>query len=595
LGAWRREDGIACWRVWAPGHERVDVEIARPDGSGGATLLPLDREHDFFYGETRAAGRILYKLLVDGAGPFPDPWSRSQPLGVHGPSEILPPSKPEPGSGWTGVPPADVVLYEVHVGTATPEGTFEALIDHLPHIREVGATIIELMPVASFPGRRNWGYDGVSLFAPAVVYGGPEGLRRLVRASHSAGLGVILDVVYNHFGPDGNYLGCYSRGYFTTRHATPWGEALNYDGPESGPVREMILSNVEMWISEYGLDGLRLDATHAILDDSEPHILREIGERARSAAPERTVLVFAEDDRNEPRLIRSILEGGFGLDGVWADDFHHELRRAFAGDSDGYFQDFAGTASDIARTIQRSWFFEGQFARHYGRNRGAPATDVDVFRFVQCIQNHDQIGNRAFGDRLGAVVDPAAQRTMAALLLLSPGTPLLFMGQEWSASTPFQYFTDHAEPLGRAVTEGRRREHAHFASFAHRDVPDPQDVAAFERSKLDWEEPRKLDHAAMLAWYRALLRLRREHPCLRHLERPEMEASAPDPNTVRLALRKGSRRLTLLASLGDAFEWRREGAVLLSSEEDRFGGSGCLQLDGARISGQGPAAVVMEQ
>lgn len=596
LGAWVEEGPKVRWRVWAPSHERVEVVLHDARGEPGR-VLPMTAEGDGYFSavlEGQGAG-VRYKLRVDGAGPFPDPWSRSQPRGVHGPSEVVVPDFAWTDAGWKGVEPQALVLYEVHVGTATPEGTFEALISKLPELKELGITALELLPVASFPGTRNWGYDGVDLFAPAQVYGGPVGLRRLVDAAHAQGLGVLLDAVYNHFGPDGNYLRAYSPHYFTGRHHTPWGDAVNYDGKDSRPVREMVLSNVEMWIRDYHLDGLRLDAAHAIVDETAPHLLTEIAERARASAPGRRVIVIAEDERNERKLMLPASEGGHGLDGVWADDFHHQMRRAFAGDSESYFQDYTGSAEDLARTLRQGWFYEGQVSKNQGHARGTRAEGLAPSAFVHCLQNHDQVGNRALGERLGHDVSPAAFRAMSALLLLSPYTPLLFMGQEWNASTPFLYFTDHNEELGRLVTEGRRKEFAGFTRFAGEQVPDPQAEDTFARSRLDWSEAQKPGHSGIRALYRELLRLRATEPALKDARRGTYDARAVGQEALVLERRGGGQVLQVLLGLRGKVEHGvpPDAEVVLWSEAPRFGGdTRTSPLQDGVVRLEGPSAVV---
>ncbi|HZI16553.1 MAG TPA: malto-oligosyltrehalose trehalohydrolase [Myxococcus sp.] len=596
LGAWV-EEGRVRWRVWAPGHQKLEVVLHDSRGQPGR-VLPMTPEPGDCFGavmEGQGAG-TLYKLRVDGAGPFPDPWSRSQPLGVHGASEVVAPDFEWTDAGWKGVAPEGLVIYKVHVGTATPEGTFEALIPRLHGLKELGVTALEIMPVADFPGRRNWGYDGVDLFAPTHAYGGPEGLRRLINAAHARGLAVLIDAVYNHFGPDGNYLRCYSPHYFTGRHHTPWGDAVNYDGEGSAYVRSLVLSNVEMWIRDYHADGLRLDAAHAIVDEGTPHLLTEIAERARAAAPERRVLVIAEDERNERRLLLPPSEKGHGLDGVWADDFHHQLRRAFAGDSEGYYQDYTGSTEDIARTLNQGWYYQGQVSKNLGHARGTKSDGLPPSGFVLCIQNHDQVGNRAFGERLGQDVSPAAFRAMSALLLTAPYTPLLFMGQEWNASTPFLYFTEHNAELGKLVTEGRRKEFAGFTKFAGAEVPDPQAEDTFNRSKLDWSEADKPEHAGVRALYRELLRLRASEPSLREAKRGDYEARALGPDALLLERRGGGQVLQVLVCVRGSLEHRvPDGATLLLwTEAPRFGGTTEAPLQpGGLLRLEGPSAAVV--
>jgi maltooligosyltrehalose trehalohydrolase len=608
------EPGGVRFRVWAPGHERVEAVVYGPDAE---RLHPLEPEGEGHFSAPLAgvgAGR-RYRLRLDGGDVFPDPASRAQPDGVHGASEIVDPAAFRwTDAGWRGVPMDELVLYELHVGTATPAGTFDALIGRLDHLVELGVNALELMPVAAFPGERGWGYDGVYLFAPHAGYGGPEGLRRLVDAAHARGLAIILDVVYNHFGPEGNYLPAITSGrIFTERHHTPWGAAVNYDGPESGPVREMTIQNALHWAHEYHLDGLRLDATHAILDDSETHILRELAERVRASLPEGRHFVFiAEDERNERAVVTPGATGGVGLDGVWADDLHHQLRRLAAGDREGYYEFYEGTAPALAETLRRGWYYQGE---PYGREReprGTPAADLPPRAFIHCIQNHDQVGNRALGERLNHQVEPAVFRAASALLLLSPYTPMLWMGQEWAASTPFLYFTDHPEELGRRVTEGRREEFRHFSVFGdpgtRERIPDPQAPETFFRSRLRWEERERPEHAGILALHRELLRLRRTEPALRVRDRAHFRVAALGDGA--LALRReapdGSALLLVAvlrdgveASLGERGETHppegRSWQPLLDTEEARFGGGGATgRLEsGGILHLSGPGALLL--
>jgi maltooligosyltrehalose trehalohydrolase len=584
------------FRQWAPEHSRMEVALF--DGQGqpqGALPMRPDGRGFFEAALPQGAPGQLYKFLVDGEGPFPDPWSHAQPLGVHGPSQVVSHAFDWTDGEWGGVAPEDLVIYELHVGTATAEGTFDALIPRLDGLRELGVTAVELMPVASFPGERNWGYDGVALFAPQHSYGGPEGLKRLVDAAHARGLAVLIDAVYNHFGPDGNYLRCYASHYFTGRHQTPWGEAVNYDGEHAAVVRELSLRSAELWIRDYHADGLRLDAVHAIIDDSHPPLVQELAGRCRAAAPHRKVLVIAEDERNDARLVTPVAQDGWGVDGVWADDFHHQLRRAFAGDSDGYYADYTGQSLDLARTLQQGWFYEGQRSPTQGKARGTAAGGIEPWRLVHCIQNHDQIGNRAQGSRLGADVSPEAFRAMSALLLLSPYTPLLFMGQEWNASTPFLYFTSYEAELGRLVTQGRRKEFEHFEQFSGAEVPDPQAPGTFERSRLRWEEATCPPHAGTRALYRELLRLRREERCLRERSRGSFEAAAVGPQAVLLRRSAQGRTLFVLVNVRGRLSHRLEAdaRVLLWTEAPAYAGRRPHSpLEAGAVVLEGPEAIV---
>jgi maltooligosyltrehalose trehalohydrolase len=516
LGAVPGEAGTR-FTVWAPDAGGVEVEVR----DGGYLRRPLERSSDGTFtatlDEARAGAR--YRYFVDGRGPFPDPASRFQPEGVHGPSEVVDPRGFAWSDGdWRGVGIDELVVYELHVGTFTPEGTFTAAAAKLPALARLGITAVELMPLADFPGGRSWGYDGVALFAPARCYGRPDDLRGFVDAAHGLGLGVLIDVVYNHLGPDGAYHGQFSPYYYSDRES-PWGRAMNLDGPHAGMVRRFFIENALHWIHEYHADGLRLDATHALADRSDTHFLAELAARVRAEAPPPRRLVVAEDHRNLALMVRQPEDGGWGLDGVWADDFHHQVRRMVAGDSDGYYADFTGTSDDLAATIRKGWFFCGQHSEYLGRPRGSDPAGVTLSRFVVCVQNHDQVGNRAFGERLHHQVPLDVYRAVSALLAVVPETPLLFMGQEWAASTPFRYFTDHHDELGRLVTEGRRREFQRFAAFADPEarssIPDPQASTTFEASRLRWAERDDEPHASVLRLHEALFGLRRREPALR--------------------------------------------------------------------------------
>jgi maltooligosyltrehalose trehalohydrolase len=514
LGAWPEKGGVR-FRVWAPEHGRV--EVALEGDSGAVRAPPMERDGEGYW-QALVPGigaGALYRYRLDGEGPFPDPASRFQPEGVHGPSQVVDPARYEwRAEAWRGRDLDELVAYELHVGTFTPEGTFAGAMAKLEHLRALGVTALELMPLADFPGNRNWGYDGAALFAPARSYGTPDDLRRLVDRAHLLGLGVILDVVYNHLGPDGAYLACFSPRYFTDRHRTPWGAALNFDGDGSEHVRAFFVENALHWLGEYRFDGLRLDATHAIHDGSARHLLAELPARARASVGDRRLLMIAEDNRNLAHMVRGEASQGLGLDAVWADDLHHQLRRHLAGDCDGYYEDYSGTARDVAETLRDGWFYKGQRSTYLDRPRGTDPTGEPPRRYVVCLQNHDQVGNRAHGERLHHQVDEAAFRAATALLLLAPETPLVFMGQEWAASSPFLYFTDHAAELGRLVTEGRRREFARFAAFAdavaRARIPDPQAESTFAASRLDWSERPEERHARVERLYRALLDLRKQ-------------------------------------------------------------------------------------
>lgn len=616
------------FRVFAPKRDAIELVLYEPGdppqgakppsfGLKEARRVRMSKGKDGFHVATmhgtKAGARYAY--VVDGEGPFPDVASRHQPCGPHGPSEVVNlASLRWTDEAWRGRPLEDLVVYEVHVGTATKAGTFRALIDKLDAIAALGVTAIEIMPIGEFPGARNWGYDGTFLFAPAHVYGRPEDLAALVDAAHARNLAVLLDVVYNHLGPDGNYLRTYFPGYFTDRHETPWGDALDYDGEESGALRTLVLENAEQWIRDYHFDGLRLDATHAIVDESERHILSALADCARACASEREVILIAEDERNEAKLVREANKGGIGLDAVWADDFHHEMRRMLTGDDEGYFGDFRGTTFELLKILQKGWLYEGQPSKlHGGRPRGTPVFDIPPPRFVHCLQNHDQIGNRALGGRLHHVVDPRVFRAATTLLLAMPYTPMLFMGEEFVASSPFQYFTDHEPNLGKLVTEGRRNEFAAFREFtdpAKREkIPDPQSEQTFLRSKLDWSEAEKSPGKEAVALHRALLSLRRKEPAMKNWRRGEMDVVQADDAVItvrRRAPRPEDPPLLYVVSFGGGGEVRfdesdatssRSGhawKMVLDTEERRFGGDGNnATLEPRRLVLRGAGAVVL--
>jgi maltooligosyltrehalose trehalohydrolase len=450
-----------------------------------------------FRGAAPAEPGTDYFFLLDDHPPRPDPVSRYLPAGVHGPSRIVDPgcftwSTP----GWKGIPTAELVIYELHVGTFTPQGTFESAVERLPQLRELGVTAVEIMPVAEFPGGRNWGYDGVSLYAPQSTYGGPAGFRTLVDACHQEGLAVILDVVYNHLGPEGNYLPEFGP-YCSERHRTPWGEGWNLDGPESDQVRRYLVDNALYWITEFRVDGLRLDAVDEIADSSPVHLLEEMvaAVRSQAAALGRQVTLIAESDANDPRFTRPSRLGGLGFDAQWNDGFHHAVHAALTGERQGYFAAFGGVAP-VAKALS-----------------ARPAADLSGDRFVVCVQNHDQVGNRAGGERLATLISPAALRLGAAVLLLSPYVPMIFMGEEYGETNPFLYFVSHGDPhLVQAVREGRRQEFARFGWTGQ--APDPQAESSLDRSCLDWGRAAEPDHARLRKLYGDLLRLRRSEACL---------------------------------------------------------------------------------
>ncbi|MET4636856.1 malto-oligosyltrehalose trehalohydrolase [Mycetocola sp. 2940] len=529
-------DGI---RVWAPRANRVDLRL-------GGDTLELSRT-DGGWWESRGlepAPGTDYGFLVDGDGPFPDPRSRQQPDGVHGLSRVVDPGHDWAASAWTGRQLAGSVIYELHIGTFTTEGTFDAAAERLDHLVSIGVDFVELLPVNAFNGTHNWGYDGVLWYAVHEGYGGPDGYRRFVDACHAAGLGVIQDVVYNHLGPSGNYLPKFGP-YLTDGPGNTWGSSLNLDGPDSDTVRRYILDNALMWLGEYHVDGLRLDAVHALTDHSAVHLLEQLaGEvAALSASVGRPLSLVAESDLNDPKLITPREANGFGLDGQWSDDFHHAVHVALTGETTGYYADFE-PLSALGKVLTRGFFHDGTFSSFRERTHGRPIDTerMPTWRLVVANQNHDQIGNRAIGDRLSAQLDAGQLAIAAALTLLGPFTPMLFQGEEWGASTPWQFFTSHPEPeLGRATAEGRIAEFSRMG-WDPDVVPDPQDPATFTNSKLDWDELANGDHARVLDFYRSAAALRREHP---EFTDPRFGSTSVEVNEEErwLVLRRGAARV----------------------------------------------------
>jgi len=512
-GALPLDDNSVRFSVWAPRADSVHVRICS-GGAPGDHALGAVNDRGVREATVPGVGADAdYMILIDGR-PLPDPASRWQPYGVHGPSRVVDPARfAWTDAGWRGVSMDELAIYELHVGTFTPDGTFDAIVPRLSELKALGITAIELMPVAQFPGDRNWGYDGVGLYAVQNTYGGPYELQKLVDAAHAAGLGVILDVVYNHVGPEGNYLDAFGP-YFTEKYKTPWGRALNYDDAYSDEVRRFIVENARYWVTEYHVDGLRLDAVHGIFDFSARHLLEEITGAVYEAAAllGKTAVVIGESDLNDARLVRPPEEHGLGLDAQWSDDFHHAVHAAITGERNGYYVDF-GPVACIADALREPFVYQGQYSVYRRRRHGRSSIGVPRQRFVVAIQNHDQVGNRAHGDRLSTLLAPDQLRLAAALLLLSPYVPLIFMGEEYGETTPFQYFISHGDPsLADSVRSGRLDE---FAAFGWTEVPDPSDPSTFEGSKIDWSKAATGDHARVLALYRDLLSLRREEPLLR--------------------------------------------------------------------------------
>jgi maltooligosyltrehalose trehalohydrolase len=527
-------------------------------------------EQAWWVGDADLQDGDRYGFSVDGGEARPDPRGLALPDGPHGLSARFDTADfAWTDADWPGRELAGSVIYELHVGTFTPDGTLDAAAEKLPYLSELGVDVVELLPLGSFPGRHNWGYDGVAPYSVHETYGGPAALQRFVDAAHGLGLAVCLDVVYNHLGPDGNFLGEIAP-YFTDKHSTPWGLALNLDGPDSDEVRRWVLDNVRQWLVDFHVDGLRLDAVHELHDDSAMHVLEEMAREVDDLAERtgRPLWLIAESDRNDPRTVtpRGLGEvvAGQGLHGQWADDIHHAMHVALTGESQGYYSDFTAPEA-LAKVMRTPFFHDGTYSSFRGRRHGRPvdAATVPGWRFVASLQTHDQVGNRAQGDRLSGAqldLDPGVLACGATILMTSPYTPMLFMGEEWAARTPWQFFTDHTDPaIAKATREGRRAE---FGSHGwdESEVPDPQDPETFQRSHLDWSEPGREPHARVLAWYRDLMALRREVPDLRDPRLDRVGVSWADRH---LALRRGGH--LVLVNLADAaWSYGTEGTVVLS-------------------------------
>ncbi|WP_298437450.1 malto-oligosyltrehalose trehalohydrolase [Geobacter sp.] len=581
------------FRVWAPLAETVAVIRC---GSDGDTAHPLARAGDYFQGTVAGMApgdRYWYRL--DGALRRPDPASRCQPDGVHGPSQVVDPASfAWSDTDWRGRELEELITYELHVGTFTPAGTFTAAIDRLNYLCGLGVTAVELMPVVEFPGSRNWGYDGVFPFAPHHAYGGAEGLKALVDACHRRGLAVILDVVYNHLGPEGNYLHPFGP-YFTDRYRTPWGDAVNFDGPQSGGVRHYVIANALHWVAEYHVDGLRLDAIHGIFDFGACHILRDLARTVASLARRlgRKVHVIAESDLNDVRTILPPETGGHGVGAQWCDDFHHALMTLLTGERGGYYADF-GAFRHLVKAFREGFVYSGEYSRYRRRRHGSSTANRPPRQLVVFSQNHDQVGNRALGDRPATRLSPEQLKLAAGAVLLSPYQPLLFMGEEYGETAPFPYFTSHGDPdLVEAVRRGRREE---FASFGWEgELPDPQAGETFRAAKLDPERRHRSWHRPLFAWYRELIRLRRELPLLRRPERREIEvAGMEDEEVIAVRYHGGGEELIVLLAFGSGVRTvrlpMRHGKCrrLLASADGHWGGPGSPAPERLPASSSGP-------
>jgi maltooligosyltrehalose trehalohydrolase len=576
LGANITEDGSCSFLVWAPHASSVKLQIDSPRPCE-VQMTPLDR--GYFHCVTSAPIGSRYLYTLDGKKKRPDPASKYQPDGVHEPSQVCASSFEWTDSNWSGVPLTDAVFYELHVGAFTREGTFDAIIDRLPSLKSFGVTLIELMPVAQFPGDKNWGYDGVYPFAVQNSYGGPCALKRLVNACHREGIGLALDVVYNHLGPEGNYLSDFGP-YFTDHYKTPWGSAVNFDDSYSDEVRRFFLENALYWISEFHIDALRLDAIHAIVDLSARRFLEELTERVAELSLRlgRKVHIIAENDRNDARALAPPDVGGFGLDSQWNDDFHHSLHALVTGERHGYYQDF-GSIHDLAKACREGFVYSGQYSAFRRRPQGSSSVETPCYQFVVFSQNHDQVGNRAQGTRLSQLVCFETLKLVAGVVLLSPFIPLLFMGEEYAERSPFQYFVSHADSdLIERVRQGRRKE---FEDFAWQgDVPDPAAPQTFANSKLHWEERERAEHRVLLSFYTELLRLRKTMPALSNPSKANTKVSVLEPATLVIERWRDDARVAIFYNFSEATSpvnhslaagtWEKQ----LDSSDEKWNGSG---------------------
>lgn len=591
LGANSKKDKVT-FKVWAPQCSTIEVVI-EPSND----LIPLERkEGGYFIGEaSHLKPETLYWYKIDGSHKFPDPCSRFQPQGPHGPSMIVNPNQYQwHDQQWKGCELKGQIIYEMHIGAYTPEGTFDAAIEQLEELKRLGVTVLEIMPIADFPGRWNQGYDGVSLYAPSHLYGDPEAFKRFVDRAHALELSVILDVVYNHFGPDGNYTGMYSNDYLSDRHFTAWGNSINYDGPHSKEVRKFIIDNACYWVNEFHLDGLRIDSTQDIHDDSTPHIFVELTQQVRQCTSRKLILI-AESEPQDIKLIQPIEKGGYGFDGVWNDDFHHSAIVALKGRREGYYTDYQGRPQEFISLYKRGYLYQGQAYSWQGKERGSIVTSEPASAFVFYLQNHDQVANELRGERLHVLTDPARYRIMTALLLLAPETPLIFMGQEFAASQPFLFFADYeSEVLSKNVREGRRKFMEQFPSFAsaykssggHKILPDP--INGFNQSKLNLNE--RKTHEEVYKLYQDLLKIRREDPTISMQDRFAIDGAVLDPFVfvIRYFGKEGEDRL-LMVNLSNDFEYHPIPEPLLapskkghwelmwSSDHPIYGGPGILK------------------
>lgn len=612
IGAEVMPAGGVHFRVWAPRCRRLAVVFEPCNGAAVHSIELAGDGQGYFQGASvNALAGMRYRFCLDGADALvPDPASRFQPEGPHGPSEIVDPNSFKwTDENWRGIELSGQVIYELHLGAFTAEGNLAAAARQLEVLKDLGVTLVEIMPVNEFAGEFGWGYDGVALYALSHLYGRPDDFRGFVDHAHELGLGVILDVVYNHLGPDGNYLDRFSNNYFSRRHRTDWGEAINFDGSESAPVREFFRANAGYWIDEYHLDGLRLDATQNIYDDSSPHILAEIAEQVRKAAGQRKTLLIAENELQQVKLVRPADLGGYGLDGLWNDDFHHSARVALTGEREAYYMDYLGTPQELISTVKRGYLYQGQWFGWQGQGRGTATRGLWPGTLINYLENHDQICNSGFGARIHFCCHPGSYRAMTALLLLAPATPLLFMGQEFGASSPFVFFADHKPELAKLVYQGRLQFVGQFPSLAtpesQANIPDPSDRRTFEACKLKLEE--RFTHGEIYQLHRDLLALRRDDPVFRSQGAHGVDGAVLGAHSLVLRFfgSDDSGDRLLLVNLGvdqrcepmpepllappEGGRWE----ILWSSERPAYGGRGTPQLADERWQLPGNAALVL--
>lgn len=546
----RWKGDLAQIRVWAPNAKTVNCELSKTYHS-----LPLEKqEYGYWYTESRMPqGGDYYKIIIDGI-PYPDPTSLSQPEGVHGPSAMIDLAYPWTDQGYVPPPQRDLIIYELHVGTFSANHNFAGIIEKIPYLKDLGVNAIEIMPVGQFPGERNWGYDGVFPFAVQHSYGGARELQRLVDACHHADIAVILDVVYNHFGPEGNYLS-YFGPYLTDKYHTPWGQAINYDDQLNHGIRDFVMSNVRMWFEDFHIDGLRMDAVHAIRDFSPVHILQDIRKEVNAIinSTRKERYLFVECDLNDRRFLDPLETNGFAMDAQWLDEFHHALRVTVGEERKGYYKEFEGI-THLAKAYEQAYVFDGCYSSHRQKFFGTDAKGISGNKFIVFSQNHDQVGNRMLGERSAALYNDEKTRLMALAVFLSPYIPLLFMGEEWGTKKPFQYFVSHSEPeLVEMVRAGRKREFADFQGEGQ--FPDPQDRATFERSILDWSEQHHISYQQHLAYYRDLIALRKTHPSWSNMQREDLTVDClPTQNTLILRAGNGAARLLAIMNFSNEIQ-----------------------------------------